>query len=80
MKYVITEDKDNTPPFSIRIFPAYEQHSEVAEKMKGTVVGAGFCWLSPNMPHWICYGMSASLDVESRKEDEELLNRLIPLI
>ena len=82
MKYIIKEDPNSFPPFIIRTFPASEQHSEVSEKMKGKVLGAGFVrpTLGISGLVWNCYGESTSLNVASRGvEDSTILNALMPL-
>ena len=57
----------------IVIFSPTFVHSEMARKVGGPVLGAGFV-------HWEaqeCYGQSISLGIESREEDTNLLKRRI---
>jgi len=82
MKYIIKVDPNRFPSFIVHIFPVSEQHSEVAEKMKGEILGAGFVRPALGISGlvWNCYGESTSLNVASRGvEDSTILNALMPL-
>jgi hypothetical protein len=92
MKYIITEEPNSFPPYIVRIFPACEQHSLIAEEVKGKIIGAGFCCVATDMlkdtwralagieevgPQWVCYGESTSLNITSRGDaDATILNAL----
>jgi hypothetical protein len=85
-KYIIVELSHGLSPYRVRIFPAFETHSEVlAEMGLGGLGGdyfvkslsAGFCdQVSGN---WICFGESDSTGLKSRAdEDATLLNAFFP--
>lgn len=87
MKYVITKDFDQIPPYKVRIFSEGEQHSEVYDEMmgkRGTLHGAGFCRptlsnLSDNDLIWFCFGESTSLRMKADQDrDGSLLNACVP--
>lgn len=71
MKYIVVEghlcDK-------IYIFSEADEHWDIANKIDGTVLSAGFVGLASN--GLFCWGKSVSLDVGSRPEaDTKLLRR-----
>jgi len=82
LKYVVTENGD------FAIFSKLTNHCDV-HGLYGKVVGAGFCTIAVGYkPKWElgeeerivnvhCYGRSVSLGIESRKEDEEIINSKI---
>lgn len=70
MKYICIQDADEGIE-SIVIFPKHINHDRMAfavGRFKAKTVSAGFI-----APDWTCFGRSETLNMESRKEDTELL-------
>lgn len=78
LKYVVTEHGD------FAIFTKLSSHNYVARGLYGRAVGAGFCTIRQKADsedvNVHCYGESTTLDLVSRPEDEELINRKINII
>jgi len=70
-KYVVVKGKLCE---SIIIFPRHERHSDVAERMGGEVVSAGFMSIAGE--HVDCFGESESLKLGSRPAKDEQLARM----
>lgn len=71
MKYIILE-KGGLELFFI--FSELSTHKEVALKLEGKVVGAGFCH-ADHTGRFHCYGESVSLGIKSRNlVDAQILN------
>lgn len=74
LKYVVTEHGD------FAIFTKATNHCDV-RGLHGKVVGAGFCNFArkadTEQANVHCYGRSISLGIESRPEDEIIINRHI---
>ena len=73
-KYIIVDNKDGVIPV---VFTELAVHKEVARGfMPGTILGAGFCYITENKYH--CYGESTSLNVKSRGDDDsKILNKFL---
>lgn len=84
MKYVITDNND------FAIFSKQTNHSDIGRVLHGEPIGAGFCNIAvkgegeqeeTNMErrdvNIHCYGMSISLGLDSREEDEIIINKKI---
>ena len=75
LKYVITDKND------FAIFTELSTHSDVAKKLCGKPVGAGFCSLArkanSEKANIHCWGKSVSLGISSREIDEEIINNKI---
>jgi len=75
LKYVVTEHGD------FAIFTKLSNHSDVARGLHGRPVGAGFCNIRQKADsedvNVHCYGRSVSLNLASRPEDEEMINKKI---
>ena len=55
------------------VFPELLNHSTVAQRLRGVVVGAGFCYHTEE--GWKCFGESISCKVKSRgTDDDSVLN------
>lgn len=75
-KYIILDLICATPV----VFSDFLQHSDVARGLGGKVMGAGFCFLNED-GHYVCYGKSVSLGVESDAErDSKILNKYLGVI
>lgn len=78
MKYIILDSTSRGPrPF---IFAETETHNEFVARVKNMdeiVVGAGFVQIHYQNRALECFGRSVSLDVKSRPEDSNLINRLL---
>lgn len=72
MKYIATKD-------TIIMFPDYESHDEMARQCKGIVIGAGFVvgLGGGDIEKIKCVGRSVSLEIKSRLEDTQKLQRII---
>lgn len=75
MKYIVTENND------FAIFTKLSNHNDVARDLYGKPVGAGFCNIRQEADservNVHCYGRSVSLGIESREEDEKIINSKI---
>lgn len=73
MKYIIYANKQLKIETPI-IFPNFLNHRDIAEKIDPdlAIISAGFCNLYNS--EFRIYGRSQSLNLDSRKEDRELLN------
>lgn len=73
-KYIVIEMPNGIPcPV---IFTELLNHVDVAEALRGNVVGAGFCYTIDD--RYVCYGESVSCKVKSREDvDAKILNRLL---
>jgi len=72
-KYIIVKQGNTELPF---IFSELSVHNDIARAVGGTVLGAGFCFISDDRYH--CYGESISCKVKSRGHiDENILNSLL---
>ena len=59
------------------VFAETIEHKRMALVIRGTVDGAGFCYIDDN-GRYHCYGESISLNVKSRgEEDAKILNRYL---
>lgn len=72
MKYIVF---DTSLYETVIIFDEAMTHDEMAGRFNWKVISAGF--IKWNMTGMCCYGKSIGLDVKSRPEDAELVNRLI---
>ena len=70
-KYIVI---DSAFGESFHILPAHESHREVATKLGGTVLSAGFISIVNDQPS--CFGNSESLDIGSRGDEDNLLAAL----
>ena len=70
MKYIRFAGYQN----NFHLFSDDEIHSEVAERLGGRVISAGFVEQTPNGLN--CYGCSVSLECTSRPDDGEELRTL----
>ena len=72
LKYILTDKGD------FAIFTKLSNHSDV-RGLHGKVVSAGFCHLVREEEdveaHIKCYGRSVSLNLESRPEDSDIINK-----
>lgn len=72
MKYIIT-DKN-----AFAIFSDTQSHTDMARGMWGEPVGAGFCTIQAeadsSRANVHCFGKSTTLHLESRPEDENIIN------
>ncbi|RLF04181.1 MAG: hypothetical protein DRJ64_07320 [Thermoprotei archaeon] len=75
-KYILTDENDYV------VFTPMIEHSKMARVLRGNVVGAGFCHISSTTdedgnlcPDVKCYGLSVSLNVESREQDGSIISR-----
>lgn len=76
MKYIILDGRLDYVPF---IFSERENHFDVAQALIprfGPVLSAGFCGYNEDYHCWTVYGKSVSLGVESRPEDQKILNKM----
>jgi len=78
LKYIMT--KDNEPI----LFPPTINHSDMARYIRGKIVSAGFVSFraiddgdSLNSVEAHAHGYSLTLNMESRKEDSEIINRFL---
>ena len=75
LKYVVTEDG------CFAIFHPGAVHKEIANTLYGRPVGAGFCNIRQQADsgrvNIHCYGESISLNLESREEDEIIINNFL---
>lgn len=75
LKYIVTNNN------GFAIFDEGQTHAHIAKTMHGTSVGAGFCDIArladSDFANVHCYGRSVSLDLESRPEDEQIINKAI---
>ena len=79
LKYVLTEYNN------FAIFSPGTNHNDIASKMHGKPISAGFCYitaLEKNTEHISeplinCFGESVSLKLKSRPEDSKKLTELI---
>jgi hypothetical protein len=70
LKYII--DKYN----NFAIFSKANQHSDIAKSFYSQPIAAGFCHITAE--HKIkCYGKSISLNLQSRKEDSEIIQKAL---
>lgn len=75
-KYVVlAQEKDGITKENIYIFPSLVVHKTVANRMRGTAVGAGFIAKGGDGKLY-CRGDSDSLRVGAREEDTTLLRSL----
>jgi len=77
-KYVVLEQEDGDQiktRENIYVFPAHVVHKVVANRMRGTVVSAGFVKRGTK-GNLFCHGRSESLGVVSREKDTMLLMEL----
>lgn len=75
MKYIVVKKGGTELPF---VFSNLIQHSDMARKVGGTVVGAGFSYIRDD--RYECVGESVSCRVASRgEEDAKILNRHLVL-
>ena len=74
MKYIIV---DNGLYNSVIIFDHIVKHNEMAQKMHAieSVVSAGFIEIVDGK--FQCYGRSVSLDIKSRPEDSDYINKFM---
>lgn len=73
MKYIVFD----TGLFDgIVVFPEAVSHDHM--QVPGDPLSAGFIRLDPEQG-WVCSGRSVSLDLDSRPEDSEIANRMLPL-
>jgi hypothetical protein len=73
-KYIVLEHSGPV------LFSELLTHAEVARRIGGTVLGAGFCYLGHDSKYY-CYGESTSLKITSRgKIDTDKLNRMFGLV
>ena len=82
LKYVITDNND------FAIFSKHTNHSDIGRVLWGNPVGAGFCTIAVGYKelkdtelggemHIVnvhCYGRSVTLNLDSREEDENIIN------
>jgi len=66
MKYIIMEHEIPI------IFPEFLNHADVA-RYQGAVVSAGFCCINLKEGKVSAWGKSVSLEIESRKQDAEII-------
>ena len=75
LKYVITEHNN------FAIFSKGTNHGDIGKELHGDPVGAGFCTLRKHGDldniNIHCYGESISLGIESREEDEKIINKAL---
>ena len=79
LKYII----DRSSQFAI--FSESITHSEMKSRDFDQIVGAGFCTIAPGydpqtkneIVNVHCFGKSISLNIESREEDEKIINHKI---
>lgn len=75
LKYVVTDSGD------FAIFTELTKHSDIAPRLFGKPVGAGFCSIAgiadTDMAKVHCWGESISLGIESRPEDEQIINKYV---
>ncbi len=75
LKYVLTDQND------FAIFSELTSHKDIAGRLYGKAIGAGFCTVSPawgrRRSAVRCYGSSDSLNLESRPEDEQIITDLL---
>ena len=58
------------------VFSELSKHSDIAHRIGGEVVSAGFCYIYKD--RYNCYGESVSCKVTSRPSiDDKILNRLL---
>lgn len=79
-KYIIVDTGQVVVPI---LFSDVVAHTEIANKVGGQVLSAGFCSVSINeqlQPRYVCWGKSVSLGVSSREQDNDILNRYLGLI
>lgn len=73
-KYIVIEKSFAEVPV---VFSDILQHADVARALGGNVVGAGFCFITPE-GRYKCYGESISCRVASRTtQDSAILNQLL---
>lgn len=75
-KYVVVE---NSRMESVFLFPSWEKHADVAAKLDGHLLSAGFVRFVAQDAQVIpqTYGRSHSLDLDSRPQDADLIAMLI---
>ena len=75
LKYIVTDKGD------FAIFTKLSEHAKIAHQLYGKATGAGFCTIArltdTDKANIHCYGMSVSLNLESRPEDEGIINSKI---
>lgn len=72
MKYIVVRQGGIEEPF---IFSDTQAHADVARKVGGIVMGAGFCGINAE-GQFSCWGESVTLKIKSRlDEDNRTLNR-----
>ena len=70
-KYIIYHDLEHDMELPI-IFPNCLVHLDVAKRLKGRVVSAGFVVIDPN-GDYKAFGRSESIGCSSREEDSDIL-------
>jgi hypothetical protein len=73
-KYIIVDNGSWDIPI---VFGDIMPHNTLAKGVRGTVVGAGFCYITDEGKYF-CYGRSESLNIDSRGEvDSKFLNKYL---
>lgn len=75
LKYIVTDQGD------FAIFTKLSEHAKIAPHLYGKAIGAGFCTIArqadTDKANVHCYGRSVSSNLESRPEDEGIINSKI---
>ena len=71
MKYVITDQNE------AKIGKDIYLHSELTKELKGKVIKAGHCRITEDFSYHV-WGESIGYGIQSRPEDADILNKLLP--
>ena len=72
MKYIVVDRDGTEVPV---IFPQFLEHKEMAERIGGSVIAAGFVVVT-SKKGVRCYGSSTTLMIGARVSDGDLINQM----